>query len=61
MSKKFVAVVNKSGEIPRLFNALAHCTTGLIGGAVKDPDDLGLVTYTDAQGHNFDHITSMDL
>lgn len=53
---KFVAVLNKSIEIPRLMNALGHVTIGLARQLESDVE-AGLVTYVDSEGNRFPHIS----
>jgi hypothetical protein len=56
MSKKFVAVLNKSGEIPQLLNALGHITAGLAG-SIEDSKHLSLINYEDSEGNIYPNIS----
>lgn len=48
-SHKFVAVLNKKAELPRLVNALGHLSAGLTA-QHGDIDEMKFLTYTDAGG-----------
>jgi hypothetical protein len=56
MSKKFVAVLNKAGDISQLLNALGHITAGLAG-SIGDSQLLSLINYEDAEGNIYPHIS----
>lgn len=58
MSKKFVAVLNKSSEIElsRLMNALGHMTAGLAGNT-EQRDEMQFVSYEDANGGVYPNIS----
>lgn len=53
---KYVAVMNKSIEVPRLMNALGHVTIALKH-QIASAQEAGLVTYTDADGHDYPFIS----
>lgn len=46
---RFVAVLNKKGELGRLMNALGHMTAGLAGGH-PDSSRFSFLQYQDADG-----------
>ncbi|TFF36167.1 DUF2000 domain-containing protein [Mucilaginibacter psychrotolerans] len=46
---KFVAVLNKKIELPKLLNALGHISAGLIS-LVKDVSDVQFLVYKDGTG-----------
>jgi len=46
---RFVAVLNKKGELGRLMNALGHMTAGLAGGH-HDSETFSFLQYQDADG-----------
>lgn len=48
-SHKFVAVLNKKAELPRLVNALGHLSAGLTA-QHGDIDEMKFLNYTDADG-----------
>ncbi len=56
MSKKFVIALNKSADPVRLMNAIAHCSIGL-GGALGNPEEMGLIPYIDADGNEYPNIS----
>ncbi|MGG6265483.1 DUF2000 domain-containing protein [Leptolyngbya sp. AN03gr2] len=56
MSKKFVAVLNKTGDISQLFNALGHITAGLAG-SIGDSKLLSLIDYKDSEGNIYPNIS----
>jgi len=53
---KFVSVLNKKGEMPRLLNAIAHTTVG-VAGSVKDQDSLALTGYRHKGGDVFSVVS----
>lgn len=56
MSKKFVAVLNKSADAQRLLNALGHITAGLAGNTAQF-DEMGFISYFDAEGNEYPNIS----
>lgn len=46
---KFVAVLNRKAELPRLVNALGHVSAGLAS-EHHDPAEMKFLAYTDADG-----------
>lgn len=54
--KKFVAVLNESFDVVKQLNALGHVTLGLAAEESKK-ENLGLVTYIDADGNSFPNIS----
>lgn len=53
---RFVAVLNKKIEMPRLMNALGHMTAGLSGGHGRAAD-MHFLEYRDANGGLHPHIS----
>jgi hypothetical protein len=53
---KYVAVMNKSIEAPRLMNALGHATIALKH-QIASKEEAGLVTYADADGNHYPFIS----
>ncbi len=47
-SKRFIAILNKKIEVPKLMNALGHMTAGLVGG--KGDTDMRFLRYQDKDG-----------
>jgi hypothetical protein len=56
MSKKFVAVLNKSADVQRLLNALGHITAGLAGNTGQS-QEMGFISYFDAEGNEYPNIS----
>lgn len=55
-SKRFIAILNKKGEIGRLLNALGHMTAGLAGGA-GEPSNMCFLQYNDKDGGTHPNIS----
>lgn len=55
--RKFVIVLNKRQELPRLLSAIGHVAIGVAGGDHHSPSDLSLVTYMDADGQQYPSIS----
>ena len=47
--RKFVAVLNKKIELPKLLNALGHIAAG-IASLAKDSEEMNFLEYMDADG-----------
>lgn len=56
MSKKFVAVLNKSFDMQKLLNALGHITAGLAGN-ISPISDMGFISYYDAENNEYPNIS----
>jgi hypothetical protein len=56
VSKKFIAVLNRSADIQRLFNALGHVTAGLAGNSGQNRE-MGFISYFDSEGNEYPHIS----
>lgn len=56
MSKKFVAVLNKSSDVQKLLNALGHITAGLAGNTGQS-QNMGFISYFDAEGNEYPNIS----
>ncbi len=57
---KYVAVMNKFIEVPRLMNALGHVTIALKH-QIASAEEAGLVTYTYADGITILLLVNTDL
>jgi hypothetical protein len=53
---KFVIVLNKRRELPEMISGIGHVALGL-GGSYQPSEDLGLVTYSDADGTDYPSIS----
>jgi hypothetical protein len=57
-SHKFVAVLNRKHETPRLFNAALHLTAGLVGTATdQDRERMRFLDYRDSTGRTRAHVS----
>ena len=56
MTKKFVAVLNKSADPQRLLNALGHISVGLAGNT-SQAREMGFISYFDAEQNEYPNIS----
>jgi len=56
MTKKFVAVLNKSADPQKLFNALGHISVGLAGNTSQS-EEMGFLSYFDAGNNEYPNIS----
>jgi hypothetical protein len=55
--RKFVVVLNRSFELPRLVSGLGHVTAGLVASLAGRIDELSFVTYKSLDGKEYPFVS----